>query len=172
MELRLGHRVESIDPKSKSVVLGQEESLAYDDLILATGAPARRLSCAGSDLQGIHYLRTKEDSDQLKSVLTTDGPLVIVGAGYIGLEIAAVARQSGRDVIVLEQADRPLARVASRSVSQFFRGLHERNGVIFRFGVSVYGTCSPFWNSLWDLIVNMPTLLFAMFQFLISVQVA
>lgn len=110
----------------------QRRPLPYDRLLLATGAPPRMLPLDPGNLTNLHYLRTLKDSDHLKSILTTHGRIVIVGAGYIGLEVAAVARQAGRDVTVLEMAPRVLARVASPTVSSFYETLHADAGVDIR----------------------------------------
>src|SRR5690606_17744644 len=100
--------------------------------LIATGAPPRRLDCAGADLEGVRYLRSIADSDALRPALSAGGRIVIVGAGYIGLEVAASARKAGLDVTVLEMADRVLARVAGKDVSAFYEKLHLDRGVDLR----------------------------------------
>ncbi len=139
IDLRLGESVSLIDRGAKTVQTEADVSLSYDKLLIATGAPPRRLTAPGSDLDGIFYLRTLADSDALRSILTCKGRVVIVGAGYIGLEVAAVARQAGREVTVLEMADRVLARVASKPISDFYQNLHRGAGVDLRLGATLEG---------------------------------
>ncbi|MBB4660152.1 FAD-dependent oxidoreductase [Parvularcula dongshanensis] len=131
--LRLGERVTAIDPDARSVSVG-DERLAYDELLLATGAPPRHLAVAGGECGNVHYLRTHADAERLRTLLAGDGAVVVVGAGYIGLEVASVLRGAGREVVVVEMAPRVLARVASEPVSAFYQSLHEEAGVAFRFG--------------------------------------
>lgn len=135
--LRLGVDVLSLDRPGRAVILKGGERLAYDRLALATGAPPRRLGLPGADLEGVHHLRTIDDSDALRPALLSDGRLVVIGAGYIGLEVAASAKKAGREVVVLEALDRPLARVAGKEVADYFVDLHRAHGVEFRFGARV-----------------------------------
>ncbi|WP_425407906.1 NAD(P)/FAD-dependent oxidoreductase [Hyphococcus sp.] len=137
IELRLGEMATRIDRDAKAVHTQNDSHLLYDKLLIATGAPPRRLQADGSDLKNIHYLRTLAHSDALRPVLSVKGRVVIIGAGYIGLEVAAVARQAGREVTVLEMADRVLARVASEPVSEFYEKLHRDAGVDLRLGAAV-----------------------------------
>ncbi|WP_428408603.1 NAD(P)/FAD-dependent oxidoreductase [Hyphococcus sp.] len=134
--LRLGIRATGIDRKAKIVSTDDGEAHPYDALLIATGAPPRRISAPGADLRGVHYLRTLSDSDSLKPMLAAPGRVVIVGAGYIGLEVAAVARAAGREVTVLEMAPRVLARVAGEPVSEFYQTLHLSKGVDLRLGAA------------------------------------
>ncbi|WP_375206516.1 NAD(P)/FAD-dependent oxidoreductase [Hyphococcus sp.] len=136
IELHLGVRATGIDRKAKIVSTDDGGAHSYDALLLATGAPPRRIPAPGADLRGVHYLRTLADSDSLKPMLSAPGRVVIVGAGYIGLEVAAVARQAGREVTVLEMTPRVLARVASEPVSEFYQMLHRNNGVDLRLGAA------------------------------------
>lgn len=136
--LRLNERVVQIDRGRQIIMTDRDAQLSYDKLLLATGAPPRRLSAPGSDLSGIHYLRSVNDSDALRPILSSQKPVLIVGAGYIGLEVAAVARKAGRDVTVLEMADRVLARVASEPVSHFYEKLHRDAGVDLRLHTSLH----------------------------------
>ena len=129
VELKLGLRVESIDRELKSVTLDNAETVFYDKLILATGTRARHLNIPGADLPEVHYLRTMADVDGIKSSLVKGAKLLIVGAGYIGLEVAASAVKQGIDVTVLESMDRVLARVTGSEISDFYQQLHARNGV-------------------------------------------
>jgi len=137
IRLLTGSPVRAIDRAQRRVALESGESLAYDALMLATGAPPRRLACPGAALAGVHYLRTLDDSDRLRSILSVSGRIIIIGAGYVGLEVAAVARKAGRDVLVVEMAQRPLSRVAPAAISDFYERIHREAGVDFRFGAGV-----------------------------------
>lgn len=137
VDLRLGVRASAIDRKNARVELEGGESLAYDRLLIATGAPPRRLHCPGTELPGVHYLRTIADCEGLRPVLASARRLVIVGAGYIGLEVAASARKAGRAVTVLEAQSRVLQRVAGTEISAFFDGLHRAHGVDLRLGAAL-----------------------------------
>lgn len=139
IDLRPGARVAAIDRAGKAVALESGERLSYDRLLIATGAPPRRLACPGADLAGVHYLRTIADSLALRPVLAAGGPLAVVGAGYIGLEVAAVARKAGLKVTVIEAMERCLKRVAGAPVSAYFEALHRGRGVDFRFGARLEG---------------------------------
>ncbi len=139
VDLRLGERVRLIDRGGRKLVLESGVEEPYDRLLLATGAPPRRLIAPGADLQNIFYLRSLADSDALRGILSSTGRVLIVGAGYIGLEVAAVARAAGREVTVLEMADRVLARVASPPVSDFFEARHRESGVDLRLGATLKG---------------------------------
>lgn len=139
ISLRLGTRVVAIDRASRTLSLASGERLAYDKLILATGARARRLGLAGEDLHGVHVLRTIADADRFKAGLVAGQRLVVIGGGYIGLEAAASARLKGMDVLVIEREARLLARVASPPISAFMQGFHERQGVKFRLETGVAG---------------------------------
>lgn len=123
-----------IDRQAKRVRLEGGRELAYDALVLALGSRARKLPVAGADLPGVHLVRTVHDIDTLKPAFVPGARLVVVGAGYIGLEAAAVARQTGLEVTVLEAATRPLARVTGPEISGFFLDEHTRQGVQFRLG--------------------------------------
>lgn len=139
VELRLGVSAIAIDRRAAAVVTDAGEEIAYDRLLIATGAPPRRLFCPGSDLSGIYYLRTAADSERLRPVLVERRRLVIVGAGYIGLEVAASARKAGCEVVVLEALPRVLNRVAGREISGFFDMLHRAHGVDLRLGAKLAG---------------------------------
>ena len=137
IELRLGARAAAIDRANARVEVEGGERLAYDRLLLATGAPPRKLNCPGSDLSGVHYLRTLADCERLRPVLAGARRLVIVGAGYIGLEVAASARKAGCAVTVLEAEQRVLQRVAGPEISAFFDALHRAHGVDLRLGATL-----------------------------------
>lgn len=129
IELHTGHRVTGIDTPSKSIVTGEGLRFDYDALILCVGARVRRITCPGADLPGIHYVRTLQDIDDLRPALQSGKRLVVIGAGYIGLETAASARSLGVEVTVLEMADRCLSRVTSPVVADFFARRHAEAGV-------------------------------------------
>ncbi|MGB7408990.1 MAG: FAD-dependent oxidoreductase [Pontixanthobacter sp.] len=136
--MKLGNAVVQIDPIRRTVLLNDDSTLSYRKLIWATGGDARRLSCPGADLAGIHSVRNRADTDRMRAEL--DGGAqraVIIGGGYIGLEAAAVLRTAGRDVTVIEALPRVLARVAGEELSQFYQGEHERQGVVLRFDTTV-----------------------------------
>ncbi len=135
IELRSGARVLSIDRLAKTIELEGGEALPYDKMLIATGAPPRRLKAPGAALKGVAYLRSIADADALRPRLEKTIRLVVVGAGYIGLEVAASARKAGLAVTVLEMEDRVLKRVAGPEISAFFEDLHRRHGVDMRLGV-------------------------------------
>ncbi|MAP95599.1 MAG: pyridine nucleotide-disulfide oxidoreductase [Ponticaulis sp.] len=128
-------RVARIDRDEKSVVLESGESLNYTKLIIATGSRPRPLPLPGADLDQVFDLRTLADIDALKPAMVAGKRLLIVGAGYIGLEAAAVARELGLEVTVLEMAERVLARVTSTVMSDFYQALHESHGAAIRTGI-------------------------------------
>jgi 3-phenylpropionate/trans-cinnamate dioxygenase ferredoxin reductase subunit len=136
VELRLGTVVTALDRRDHELVTGDGSRLRYDKLLLATGATPRRLPVLGSDLDGVHYLRSLDDSDHLKAALRP-GKVVVIGAGWIGLETAAAARGAGADVTVLEHAELPLLRVLGPQVARVFADLHRDHGVDLRCEVTV-----------------------------------
>jgi 3-phenylpropionate/trans-cinnamate dioxygenase ferredoxin reductase subunit len=129
IELWTGRTAVSLDVSAGEVALDDGQTLRYDRLLLATGAEPRRLSIPGADLDGVLYLRTVEDSDALRARLDRGGRMVVVGAGWIGTEVAASARQRGLDVTVLDTVSVPLERVLGPEVGAVFRDLHEAHGV-------------------------------------------
>ncbi|ETW21772.1 hypothetical protein MGAST_24050, partial [Mycobacterium gastri 'Wayne'] len=116
VDLRLGTRVSSLDPAAHAVGLPDDTSVHYDKLLLATGSASRRLPIPGADAAGVHYLRTFEDASALNSVLAEGSSLAVVGAGWIGLEVAASARQRNVDVTVVEAARQPLSAALGDTV--------------------------------------------------------
>ncbi len=134
VEVLTGSRAEAIDLERGRVTLADRE-LAYDRLLLATGATPRRLPMADEAGVPVTYLRTLEDSVALKERLT--GRIVIVGAGWIGLEVAAAAREAGAEVTVVEQASQPLEAVLGPEIGAVFADLHREHGVDLRLGTSV-----------------------------------
>ena len=129
VDLRVGHRVEEISRPNQRVRLGDGTDLPYDSLLLTTGSRPRVLTVPGYDLAGVHSLRTIEDVDRLRPDLAPGRRLVVVGGGYIGLEVAATALELGVDVTVLEMADRVMNRVTCPQVSAFYANEHARHGV-------------------------------------------
>lgn len=123
-----------IDRANKKVRIEGGRELPYDALVLATGAKPRKLRLVGADLDGVHLFRTAADVDAIRPRLQPGARLAVIGAGYIGLEVAAVSRQLGLDVTVIESAARPLARVTSPEVAGFFLDEHTRRGVRFALG--------------------------------------
>ncbi|MFJ2769724.1 NAD(P)/FAD-dependent oxidoreductase [Streptomyces sp. NPDC087300] len=138
IELHLGQTVVAIDRAAKAVRLGEGTVIHYDKLLLVTGAEPRRLDVPGTDLAGVHHLRRLAHADRLRHVLAAlgrdNGHLVIAGAGWIGLEIAAAAREYGAEVTVVEPEATPLHAVLGPEVGQMFADLHAEHGVRFHFG--------------------------------------
>lgn len=132
IELRLDTRVLSVDPAAHTVKLPDNTTVGYDKLLLATGSRSRRLPIPGSDAAGVHYLRTFEDALTLNSALVEGSSLAVVGAGWIGLEVAASARQRGVNVTVLESAKLPLIGALGAEVGTVFATLHREHGVDLR----------------------------------------
>ena len=130
--LKQGVRATKIDTDSHHITLDNDEVLDYDKLVLATGSIVRTLPLPGADAENVHYLRTVEDSDSIRATFGKDKKLVIVGGGWIGLEVASAARGSGTDVTVLEGAPLPLLRILGEKVAQVFADLHVSNGVDLR----------------------------------------
>jgi 3-phenylpropionate/trans-cinnamate dioxygenase ferredoxin reductase subunit len=139
IEVRLETRIDSLDCENHSVLTSGGDRLAYDKLVLATGARPRLLPLPGADLDGVHYLRTIADVDGIRAGLATGSRLVIVGAGYIGLEVAAVARTLGADVTVIETQDRVMSRVVSPAISEFYQAEHLSHGVKLRLSAAIAG---------------------------------
>ena len=137
VDLFLGRRALKIDRDANELELDDGTRIVYSKLILATGTRARKLPLEGADLPQVKYLRTAEDVDNIKNGLVAGSKLLIVGAGYIGLEVAASAAKQGMDVVVLEAQDRVLARVTGSEVSEFFQAVHEEEGVTIRLGAQL-----------------------------------
>ncbi|MEL6257435.1 MAG: NAD(P)/FAD-dependent oxidoreductase, partial [Pseudomonadota bacterium] len=132
IEVRVSLRGEAIDRSVRRVALSDGSVIDYDALILATGSRPRPLPAPGAELEGVHDLRTLADVETLAPNFAEGRRLVIVGAGYIGLECAAVARAMGMEVTVLEMAPRVLQRVAGSDISAFYERVHRDNGVDIR----------------------------------------
>ncbi len=141
IELHLGQPVTALDRAAKTVTLGDGTSLGYDKLLLATGAEPRRLDVPGTDLAGVHHLRRLAHAERLRSVLTSlgrdNGHLVIAGAGWIGLEVAAAARSFGAEVTVVEPDPTPLHAALGPELGGVFADLHREHGVRFAFGAKL-----------------------------------
>jgi 3-phenylpropionate/trans-cinnamate dioxygenase ferredoxin reductase subunit len=138
IELLQATTVLSIDTGSRTVELdGGRPPLRYDRLLITTGAEPRRLSVPGADLDGIHYLRDLHDADALAGRLQGGGRAVVIGAGWIGAEVAASARQKGLDVALVEMAQAPLERVLGREVGDVYGRVHRDRGVDLRTGVGL-----------------------------------
>ncbi|GAB2326843.1 NAD(P)/FAD-dependent oxidoreductase [Streptomyces variabilis] len=142
VELHLGATVAAIDRAARTVRFGEDgTTVRYDKLLLATGAEPRRLDIPGTDLVGVHHLRRLAHSERLKGVLTSlgrdNGHLVIAGAGWIGLEIAAAARHYGAEVTVVHRGPAPLHSVLGPELGQIFAEVHREHGVRFHFGASL-----------------------------------
>ncbi|WNI15405.1 NAD(P)/FAD-dependent oxidoreductase [Actinacidiphila sp. ITFR-21] len=138
IELHLGQPVVHLDRAAHTVTLGDGTTLQYDKLLLATGSEPRRLDIPGTELAGVHHLRRLAHADRLKHVLTSlgreNGHLVIAGAGWIGLEVAAAARGYGAEVTVIEPSPTPLHSVLGPELGSVFTDLHAEHGVRFQFG--------------------------------------
>jgi 3-phenylpropionate/trans-cinnamate dioxygenase ferredoxin reductase subunit len=134
VELLLGVRATNLDAGAHVVTLDGFEPVTYTKLLLATGSRVRRLDVPGSDLIGVRYLRTLSESDALVDALKPGANVVVIGAGWIGLETAAAARNRGATVTVLEMDTLPLRRVLGDEVATIYRDLHEAHGVTFKFG--------------------------------------
>jgi 3-phenylpropionate/trans-cinnamate dioxygenase ferredoxin reductase subunit len=137
IELRLGRTALRIETAATTVELDDGERLAYDRLLLTTGAEPRRLAVPGSDLDGVLYLRSVEDSDALRARLDRGGAVVVVGAGWIGAEVAASARQRGLEVTVVDPSSVPLERVLGTEVGAIYRDIHADHGVRMLLGSGV-----------------------------------
>jgi 3-phenylpropionate/trans-cinnamate dioxygenase ferredoxin reductase component len=137
VDLVLGQRVTALDREGRTVTLADGRELGYDRLLLATGAEPRQLNVPGADLDGVHYLRTTEDNAALAAALKAGGSLVVVGAGWIGLEVAAAAREHGLDVTVVEPQPTALYGVMGQAVGEIWAELHRSHGVDVRTGLQV-----------------------------------
>jgi 3-phenylpropionate/trans-cinnamate dioxygenase ferredoxin reductase component len=137
IELQLGRRAVSLSTSRNELGLDDGERLRYDRLLLTTGARPRRLAIPGSELDGVLYLRSVEDSDALRERLGRGGAVVVVGAGWIGAEVAASARQRGLEVTVLDPAAVPLERVLGPGVGAIYRDIHADHGTQMLLGTGV-----------------------------------
>ncbi|TLZ41272.1 MAG: pyridine nucleotide-disulfide oxidoreductase [Gammaproteobacteria bacterium] len=129
VDTQLGRRVSEILRREQRVRLDDNTLLAYDALLLATGSRPRSLAAPGTELAGVHVLRTLADADRIRAECAPGGRMVIIGGGYIGLEVAATARGLGLEVTVLEMAQRVMSRVTCAQLSAFYESEHARQGV-------------------------------------------
>lgn len=137
VDLRAGHRAESIDVKARRVLLQDGEALGFDSLLLATGAEPIRLPTPGADLPHVHYLRSLADSDAIIEASKTATRALVIGASFIGLEVAAALRIRGLEVHVAAPEAVPMERVLGARLAQFVAALHARRGVRFHLGQTV-----------------------------------
>lgn len=137
VDLRTGVRATAVDAAAHRVLLADGDSLGYDKLVLATGAVPRRLPVPGADADGVHYLRTRDDSDAIRSAFGEGRRLVVIGGGWIGLEVAAAARGAGTEVTLVEAAELPLLGVLGTELATVFAELHRAHGVWLRLGAKV-----------------------------------
>lgn len=138
IELKLRTNVSKIDPAAKALTVSGGETVSYGTLIWAAGGDARRLSCPGAQLAGIHTVRDKLDADDLSAAIAAGRRrAVVIGGGYIGLEAAAVLTKLGCTVVLLEMLDRVLARVAGEDLSRFYEAEHRSHGVDVRLGAEI-----------------------------------
>jgi 3-phenylpropionate/trans-cinnamate dioxygenase ferredoxin reductase subunit len=132
-----GRRIVAVDPAAHRVTTTDGTAIAYGKLIWAAGGQARRLSCQGHDLTGVHTVRTRADADRMIAELPEVDNAVVIGGGFIGLEAAAVLAKFGKKVTLLEALDRVMARVAGPDLSHFYEHEHRAHGVDVRLGVAV-----------------------------------
>ncbi len=139
IHLKLSTQVSSIDPAAKSITTASGETLSYNKLVIATGTRVRKLPVPGATLSGVHYIRTIEDVISVLANWQEAKNIVIIGAGFIGLEVAAVARKADKKVTVLEGQDRVMPRVVAPVISQYYEDYHRNEGVKIICGASVTG---------------------------------
>jgi 3-phenylpropionate/trans-cinnamate dioxygenase ferredoxin reductase subunit len=137
VDVHLGVRADELDVRAGRVRLANAQSLAFDRVLLATGSRARRLAVPGAHLRGVHHVRTIDDVDAIRAELKPGARVVIVGAGYIGLEIASIVAELGCAVTVLEAAERVLSRVMCAETAQFFADYHAARGVAIRCATQI-----------------------------------
>lgn len=136
IELVLGVRAERLVPDARSIVLSDGRSVPYGELLVATGARVRRLTCEGADLANVFVMRTLEDSKALHAVLRPGARIVVIGAGVIGAETAAACREEGCEVTMLEAEKLPLVRAFGREIGALYADIHREHGVDLRLGVT------------------------------------
>ena len=137
VELKLGARVAKIDRAAKSIAFDDGDTQSYDRLMIATGARVRRLDIPGADLDGVHYLRDIADTRAIRAGLSGDGRVLVIGGGWIGLEVAAAARKSGAEVTVVEAAERLCGRALTPELSAYVHEAHAAQGVDIRCDTGV-----------------------------------
>ena len=137
IQLKLGTAANKVDLQNKLIFLSDETNLSFDKLVFATGSRVRELDFPGNNLSSIHYLRGLEDAESIKNDLERSKDIVIIGAGYIGLEVAAIAAKKNVTVSVIEMADRVMNRTVDPQISDYYLKLHQNNGVKFSFNNSL-----------------------------------
>jgi 3-phenylpropionate/trans-cinnamate dioxygenase ferredoxin reductase component len=137
IDLRTSTTVRTLDAARREVTFASGERLGYDRLLIATGATPRRLRIPGSELDGVYYLSNLSDADSLRKAITQGSQVVVAGAGWIGAEVAASARQLGASVSLVERGSVPLERVLGKEVGGIYADLHAAHGVDLRFGAGV-----------------------------------
>jgi 3-phenylpropionate/trans-cinnamate dioxygenase ferredoxin reductase component len=139
IELRLGTRVVALDPATRQIELDDGERIGYDLLLIATGASPRRLPVEGTDLDGVHYLRTVADARGIRDELVKAQRVAVIGMGFIGAEVAATSRELGREVVALEAGTLPLQRALGQEVAERLARIHRERGVDLRTEQTVTG---------------------------------
>jgi 3-phenylpropionate/trans-cinnamate dioxygenase ferredoxin reductase subunit len=129
IDVRLNTRIAAVEREQQFVTTSNGERIAYDKLVIATGSSVRHIQVPGIDKKGLHYLRSIDDVTRIRADLDSARRVVIIGAGYIGLEVAAITRQLDHEVSVVEMEDRVMSRVVSPTVSEFFESEHRAHGV-------------------------------------------
>ena len=137
IQLKLGTPANKVDLENKLVFLSDDTHLSFDKLVFATGSRVRKLDFPGSNLSSIHYLRGLDDAESIKNDLERSKEVVVIGAGYIGLEVAAIAAKKNVTVSVIEMADRVMNRTVDPQISDYYLKLHQNNGVKFIFNNSL-----------------------------------
>ena len=137
IELLTGRTVEALDPDARHLLLDGDEHLPFTTAVVATGAEPRHLDVSGSDLAGVHYLRSIGDSVRLGDAIRSARRVAVIGAGWIGSEVAASARQMGAEVVLIDPAPTPLHRVLGDQIGEVFRRLHADSGVQLRLRTGV-----------------------------------
>ncbi|MGI9410187.1 MAG: NAD(P)/FAD-dependent oxidoreductase, partial [Hyphomicrobiaceae bacterium] len=137
VDRRTANPVQQLDVAQKSLTLKDGSVVAFDKALLATGSRSRMLPIPGADLAGVATLRTIDDVDRIRAAVKNGGTWVVIGAGYIGLEVAAVLRALGLEVHVLEAADRVMSRTSGETISRFFEGVHRKHGVAIELNAAV-----------------------------------
>lgn len=143
IDLRLGTGVTELDAERHQVTLSNGEHLDFEKLLLTTGCRVRRLGLPGADLDNVMYLRTISDSHRIRHALSAASRIVVIGAGWVGLEVAAAARSHGVAVTLVEAAKLPLLAVLGPEVAQHFAALHVSHGVDLRCGVQPAAITGP-----------------------------
>jgi len=134
IEIRTGVKAQKLRLPDRAIDFSDRQSLGFDHLVIATGGRPRRLDIPGVDLPQVHYLRTLSDVNQIRSDMRPGARLVLIGGGYIGLEVGAVARQMGLEVTILEAAPQLLSRITGSFVAGYYSGLHQQHGVVVHCG--------------------------------------